>query len=184
MGNRNRQVQLRGTGLRKHTVTGTQFIVHRSEAVILPRTSNIHTVAASTQPELPGFVWDAERERYFPAYARRADASGIALKSNKDSNSDVMSATQHNRASVSCGSVCSMLLSRELRSSPSMTVAMAQAVVSSRVLQSISTPSAPANASLRDCATTMNGFDRGCAEGFLKKLKVKHSNSRMHPSDI
>jgi len=178
----------------KYQVTGRLNLADRKENGVstmqrCARTT-VNTAASITQPhDLPGFYWDAERERYFPDTTRRAEVSNItqsnSFQSNNTQQNDTalnagMSTTQRVRTSVPCSSVCSMLLTRELRGSHAITVAIAQAVVSSRALHSISTPTSLVDESLRNGDTAP---DRGCAEGLLKRLMIKHPLSRiMYPT--
>jgi len=151
-----------------------------NEALAMQRSRGAIEIAplinsCSSAPELPGFVWDAEKERYFPANAmpRKAEAKRHAIQMTLPNADFDSMAEESAKPALQCSSVLSMLLARELGGSPSRTAAMTEVVVSSRVLHSISTPDTAFEDSLRDCDTSTSGFTRGCAEGFLKRLKAK-----------
>jgi hypothetical protein len=95
--------------------------------------------------DLPGFVWNKDKQRYFPYRDRRS--SGLTMRSGSSSNADVLS----------------MLLARE-RHGPANNQALSDAVINMNVRSAMVSPANEESAGIEG---------RGCAEAHLGVLKIR-----------
>jgi hypothetical protein len=159
-----------------------QLDKQRKKAAFLA-TESVLDVTTDPIMDIAGYVWDPDKRRYFPQ--NRQQEKQIVLMSS----STVVVAADIMRDAKCTLSVLEMLRNRDL-GRPCEAKVVADQIISATITKSLATTTTTDSICHRglsislqdsnyvlfneaDLITAEDGFERGCAEGLLKRLKVK-----------